>query len=276
MRSLILTALVSAALALALPAFATDDLLAPLVGPDDPLAPLTSEPTKPKPKPGKPKPAKPAPGKPKPKPPVVEPSDEPEVDKPPVTKKVNAERITVRGVPPMALKSGQSATLTFRILDGAGKPIAAELLLLTNVGTITAAVEVNPGVFTATYAAPASGHDTSAVVHAEVKNAARPTSFDTKIMLVLTPPETQPIIATEPKHAPRPARVAFGDRLQATAGKTSTVRFQIEDEDGNPIVPADLKLRADSGRFENVREEGGSFVADYIAEDGAGEVTVMA
>ncbi len=273
MRTLLSALVIGGLVFAARPTLAAEaDPLAPLTE-EDPLAPLTAEPAKPKPAKPKPRPKPPPPDKPaRPPPPdKIEKADKAakpgKPDKVEVVRKVNADRIKVSGVPPMPLKPGQSATLTFKVMDANGRPVASELSLVCNIGTITAAVETAPGVFTATYAPPATGTDNIVTIRADVKNSQRPVYSETKLGVSLPPPAPPKpaLVAADPEaRRPRPAKIAFADvpKVQGTA--PVKVRFQVEDEKGNVIPPDGVSLKAESGTFENVREESGTYVADFV------------
>jgi hypothetical protein len=277
----LLSALVIGGLVLARPAFGAEaDPLAPLTE-EDPLAPLTADPAKPKPAKPRPKPKAPPPDRPaKPPPPEkiervekVEKPAKPPPEKVEVVRKINAERIKVSGVPPMPLKPGQSVTLTFKVMDPNGRAIPAELSLICNIGTITAPVETAPGIFSATFAPPASGQENIATIRADVRNGVKPVFSETKIGMVLpapTAPTKPAIVATEPTvKRPRPAKIAFADVPKVEGSDPVKVRFQVEDAQGNAIPPDGVALKAENGSFENVREESGTYVADFVpAKDG--------
>lgn len=282
MRTALLSALLAGGLAFALPAHAAEDPLAPLTVEEDPLAPLTgNEPTKPS-KPAKPKP-KPKPDKPKP-PPVekVEKPKPPPPEKPVEARRINADKIKISGVPPMALKVGQSATLTFKVTDPAGRPVNVELALTASAGTITAAVETAVGTYGATFAPPSTGTDSLAVVRAEVKNGVKPVFAEARISLTPPPPPIEPVSligppSTEPepkKPGPTPAKVAFAE-AKGQAGEPVKVRFQLEDRQGNMVGPEGVTLKSTGGKFENIREESGTYVADFIPSN-SGDVAVYA
>lgn len=248
MRSVLLSATLLGGL-IAVPAARAQDLpsLPPLapVDPTDPLVPL--KPLKPEDA-SRQRPAKAAPDK------HVRPSKlEP-------ARKVDSASIVIRGVPSVPLKPGESAVLTVRVLDSAGKPTPCEISLTASPGTLTAPVGIAPGTFAATYAAPTSGMYTKARIHAEVKNAAA-VFAETSVALEAA------YLPTEPKR-PKPARVVFADSLRTTAGQPVDVRFAIEDEAGNPLAPDGVTLRSEGGELAKIRSSKGAYLAELIPEAG--------
>ncbi|MGC4115441.1 MAG: hypothetical protein QM765_12725 [Myxococcales bacterium] len=106
-----------------------------------------------------------------------------------------------------------------------------------------------------------------------MKNGVKPVFSETKIGMVLPAPPAPAkpaVVATEPAvKKPRAAKVTFADVPKVEGSEPVKVHFQVEDSQGNVISPDGISLKAENGTFENVREESGTYVADFVpARDG--------
>ncbi|MFN7131566.1 MAG: hypothetical protein ACK4N5_05750 [Myxococcales bacterium] len=230
------------------------------------------------------------------------PASKPAAKKPPATKAAPLPtKLAITG-PTEPIKAEQRVNLNITVTDAAGETVAAQIKITSDYGIVTPPIEMDPGEFMCTFVAPAKlPEGGTAIVKATVTSPATPKPVAAQVVLTFVKPPPPAVAKVEPKKEPKPepkappkqpliatdlggtpagkpVRVVFADdKLAIRPGQTATVRFKVEDENGQP-VPADaVSLKSPNGTFGAIRSEGGMYVADYSpAPDQRGELRVFA
>jgi hypothetical protein len=202
-------------------------------------------------------------------------------------KKAPPARITLSGpIAPLGLS--EQTTIMVTVLDEDDQPTDAELKASANLGVVGPPVPTeSKGTYTLVYTAPkVAPFSDSGLVKVTAMSAGQkaPVGGELSISFAtasLLPPPALPAVSlgTEKKKPPSsgPARVVFGDIPPVAEGEKTTVRFHVEDAQGNRLAPTDIRLRSSSGTVSEAREEDGEYVAELSpGARGKGDLRVWA